>query len=85
VTLNSQSDGDNVIFSVHNETVMPQDVQWQIFSRSFSTKGKGRGMGTYAMKLLTEKYLSGKVYFESEKGSGTTFFLEMPAKLQKNA
>jgi signal transduction histidine kinase len=30
------------------------------------------------MKLLGEKYLHGKVTFESNPGSGTTFSLELP-------
>lgn len=38
---------------------MPRTSQLQIFQRSFSTKGKGRGLGTYSIKLLTERYLKG--------------------------
>lgn len=38
---------------------LPLLVQLQIFNRSFSTKGKGRGTGTYSMKLLTKRYLKG--------------------------
>ena len=60
-------------FWCHNETVMPEDVRLQIFQRSYSTKGKGRGIGTYSIKLLTEKYLKGKVSFVSEAGTGTIF------------
>jgi sensor histidine kinase regulating citrate/malate metabolism len=52
---------------------MPPEVQLQIFQRSFSTKGKGRGVGTYSMKLLTERYLGGKLAFTSAAGEGTTF------------
>jgi K+-sensing histidine kinase KdpD len=64
-------------FSVHNNNYMERDTQLQIFQRSFSTKGKGRGIGTYSMKLLGEKYLKGKVWFESTKENGTTFFIEI--------
>ena len=38
---------------------MPDEVKAQIFERSFSTKGRGRGIGTYSIKLLTERYLEG--------------------------
>ncbi len=69
---------DAVLFSVHNDTVMSQDVQLQIFQRSFSTKGNGRGIGTYSMKLLGEKYLKGSVWFKSAEGEGTTMFLSLP-------
>ena len=67
-----------VCFSVHNPSVMPRTVQLQIFERSFSTKGTGRGLGTYSMKLLSERYLGGRVWFSSSKGEGTTFYAEYP-------
>lgn len=69
---------DAVLYSVHNETAMSRDVQLQIFQRSFSTKGNGRGIGTYSMKLLGEKYLKGSVWFKSAEGEGTTMFLKLP-------
>ena len=64
-------------FAVHNQSFIPKRVQLQIFQRSFSTKGEGRGLGTYGMKLLGEKYLKGKVYFESTEQKGTTFYIEI--------
>ena len=70
---------DNQIrFWVWNSQYIPKRVQLQIFNRSFSTKGVGRGIGTYSMKLLGERYLKGKVDFTSETNDGTTFFLTLP-------
>lgn len=63
---------------IHNPTYMDEDIQLQIFNRSFSTKGNDRGLGTYSMKLLTERYLKGKIYFTSKPSSGTTFMVELP-------
>jgi hypothetical protein len=72
--------GDGVIrFSVHNRAVMSREAQLQIFNRSFSTKGPGRGLGTYSVKLLTEKYLRGQVSFTSADGAGTTFIVTLPS------
>lgn len=68
-----------ITFYVHNESVIPPKVALQIFERSFSTKGKGRGLGTYSMKLLSEHYLGGKVGFTSADGEGTTFTLKIPS------
>ena len=51
-----------VEFSVRNPGVIPPEVQLQLFQRSFSTKGAGRGLGTYSVKLLTERYLGGRVW-----------------------
>lgn len=78
VTVAYVADRQNIKFSVHNSTYMPRDVQLQIFKRSFSTKGDGRGLGTYSIKLLTEQYLSGTVWFETNKPYGTTFFVAYP-------
>lgn len=64
--------------SVHNKTYIEEDVRNQLFQRSYSTKGKNRGVGTYSMKLLGERYLKGKVDFTSDKKSGTTFYIEIP-------
>ena len=58
---------------------MPDEVQLQLFQRSFSTKGQtGRGIGTYSMKLLGERYLGGRVEFISRHPEGTTFTLSLP-------
>lgn len=67
-----------VIFWVNNPTVMPREVQLQLFQRSFSTKGKNRGLGTYSMKLLTERYLHGAISFKVAKEEGTTFYASYP-------
>jgi len=78
VTLYCARVGDAVQFQVHNPSVMPLAVQQQIFQRSFSTKGKGRGIGTYSIKLLTEHYLHGKVDFISRQDTGTIFYVTYP-------
>lgn len=71
-------DNASIQFSVHNQGFMPKDIQLQIFQRSFSTKGPGRGLGTYSMKLLTERYLKGSVSFTSSPVYGTTFYVTIP-------
>lgn len=68
-----------VRFTVHNEGEIPADVQHRIFVRSFSTKGgRGRGLGTYSMKLLGERHLGGEVRFASSAEAGTTFSIRLP-------
>lgn len=73
-------ENSNFILSVNNPKVMPKNVQLQVFKRSFSTKGKGRGLGTYSIKLLAEKYLGGEVWFTSDLVKGTTFFCKIPVR-----
>lgn len=66
------------LFWVRNDALIPENVQVQIFKRSFSTKGVGRGVGTYAMRLLTNNYLGGQVGFTSTEQEGTTFWVRVP-------
>lgn len=72
------------IIKVFNSEVMSNEVKAQIFQRSFSTKGKCRGLGTYSVKLLTEEYLIGKISFISAKDFGTEFTLILPRIISKN-
>ncbi|MCB9450707.1 MAG: HAMP domain-containing histidine kinase [Anaerolineaceae bacterium] len=81
VTLSCTKVGEEIQFTVHNPTVIPDHVQPHIFQRSFSTKGKGRGLGTYSMKLLTERYLQGQVGFCSDPQNGTRFVARLPLEL----
>jgi len=79
VTIGCRKRDGSVEFWVHNDSVIPKAARIQIFKRSFTTKGSDRGFGTYGMKLLSERYLKGKVEFESTRGKGTTFYARYPA------
>lgn len=70
---------NEIIFWVNNPTFISRNVQIQIFKRSFSSKGNNRGIGTYSMKLLAEKYLKGKISFETSRQNGTKFCVSLPA------
>lgn len=76
---------DALAFTVNNPGFMPRPVQLQMFQRSFSTKGAGRGIGTYSMKLLGERYLGGRVSFGTSPDNGTTFQIAFPADVIDNA
>ena len=78
VRLNCHQVDSRISVSVHNSTLIPKDAQLQVFQRSFSTKGAGRGLGTYGARLLTERYLGGEIRFESLPGSGTIFNVTYP-------
>jgi len=78
VTLGARRCKERVDLWVHNQGVMPRESQLQVFQRSFSTKGKGRGLGTYSIKLLTECYLKGRASFTSTEVEGTTFQISVP-------
>jgi len=79
---NRDSNGKHLVFWVKNSKYIKEEVQKRIFQRSYSTKGKGRGLGTYSIKLLGEKYLNGKVTFTSEVDQGTIFYLKIPIHVE---
>ncbi len=82
VTVECEKKNEKVEIRVYNPSAMPEKVQMQVFKRSFSTKGAGRGLGTYGMKLLSEKYLQGEVSFSSGE-KGTVFRAIYPNILSK--
>jgi K+-sensing histidine kinase KdpD len=79
ITLGCTQRSKQVEIWVHNPNPIPDDVQLQIFQRSFSTKGDDRGLGTYSMKLLGERYLKGQVSFTSSE-TGTIFRILLPTQ-----
>jgi len=81
VVMGSRMTNDRLIIYVQNNCVMKEETKASIFQRSFSTKGIGRGLGTYSMRLLTERYLKGAIYFSSTEETGTVFYIEIPLSL----
>lgn len=82
VTVGCEDTAAGIRFWVHNVEVMSSVVRAQVFQRSFSTKGAGRGLGTYSVRLLAQRYLGASVGFTSEPGCGTRFFLTLPKATQ---
>ena len=77
-------DDGGVLFTVQNPSVISDFNQTQVFKRSFSTKGAGRGLGTYSARLLTEKYLGGSISFRSDPTGGTTFSVRLPGQFKES-
>lgn len=77
VWLGADCDAETCTFWCHNEGMIPRDAALQIFQRSFSTKGRGRGIGTYSIKLLGERYLGGQVSFTTSADAGTEFRIRL--------
>ena len=58
---------------------IPEEIQSQIFLLYFSTKGKGKGTGIgLAMTFQIVQMHGGEIWFESEIGKGTTFWIRLP-------
>ena len=78
VRINCRKAGESTRFEIRNDEVIPEKVFYQMFQPSFSTKGSGRGFGTYSIKLLTERYLEGEVGVTSTEEDGTEFSICIP-------
>jgi signal transduction histidine kinase len=65
-------------FHVHNADTIPPLVAAHIFQPHFSSKGRNRGFGTYAMRLIGEHCLGGRVSFVTDAVTGTRFSIELP-------
>lgn len=74
---------NNVLISIQDTGGgIPKEIQDKIFDAFFTTKvvGEGSGLGLDITKKIVEKH-DGKIWFETEEGKGTTFFIELPVKV----
>jgi PAS domain S-box-containing protein len=67
-----------IIIAVEDTGVgIPKEIQDKLFVPLFTTKSKGQGFGSVAVKRMVEA-LGGTVSFESQEGKGTTFTVSLP-------
>jgi len=76
----------DLFFKIKDSGVgIPKKEQKYIFQKFFRAENilkertKGSGLGLYVCKSVIEK-LGGKIWFESKKGKGTTFYFTLPIK-----
>ncbi len=75
----AQRRGQSVFITVSDTGKgIPDEVKPTMFTPLMTTKAKGQGLGLAVVKRLVEA-LNGKVSFESEKGKGTKFTIELQA------
>lgn len=56
---------------------IPAEMQSRIFIPNFTTKSSGTGLGLAMCKGIVEQ-AKGKIWFETEQGVGTSFYVELP-------
>ncbi len=73
--------GDHAQITVQDDGAgIPEAIRGRVFDPFFTTKpvGKGTGQGlAIAYSTVVEKH-GGQIWFESELGRGTTFFVQLP-------
>jgi two-component system, NtrC family, sensor kinase len=81
VTVTTRPSADMVQISISDTgSGIPPEARDRIFSAGFSTKplGEGTGLGLSLTREIIEDTHGGKIWFETELGSGTTFFMRIP-------
>lgn len=69
---------ENVIISIHDNGVgIDESMREKVFYPNFTTKSSGMGLGLAICSDIIQSF-DGRIYFETEKGVGTTFFIELP-------
>jgi len=73
------SENANQKVVIHNQGVIPEEIQPVFFNR-YATSGKagGSGIGTYSAKLVAKTH-GGDIQFTSDYSSGTTLSVTLPA------
>lgn len=82
----AQKTDQGVIVSVEDTgSGIPIEIQPKIFEPLFTTKpiGEGSGLGLDIIKNIVTQH-HGKIYFQSELGKGTIFFVELPTMQIQN-
>ncbi len=70
--------GNKIIIEfVDNGDGISDDIKPKVFIPNFSTKKSGSGIGLAVAKKGVE-HAGGKIWFETEEGKGTHFFVELP-------
>ena len=70
--------GNNFVVEIRdNGEGIGVDKRDKIFVPNFTTKSKGMGLGLAMVKNILEA-ASGEIWFESEEGKGTSFFVSLP-------
>jgi PAS domain S-box-containing protein len=80
IGIETRCEGDRVLITVSDTGCgIPTEIQTRIFDPFFTTKavGRGSGQGLAIARAVVEKH-GGSLEFESEVGSGTTFFIRLP-------
>lgn len=71
---------DNLVFKIQDFAGgLPNTVKSKLFKEMVTTKGKnGTGLGLFMSYSNIKAHFNGDIHFDSRKGKGTTFYIEIP-------
>ena len=73
-------ENSNIVFKIEDFAGgLPETVQEKLFKEMVTTKGKnGTGLGLFMSYSNIKAHFNGNLRYETKKGKGTTFFIEIP-------
>jgi len=76
---------EDVVISIRDEACgIPKDVQDKLFKQMITTKGiDGTGLGLYISYSTIVGRYGGKMWFKSDSGKGSEFFISIPHKRRR--
>lgn len=78
VKIDFRRNGPVALIRVHdNGNGIKPELQEKIFYPNFTTKTSGTGLGLAMCKSIVEQ-MKGNIWFETEQGKGSTFYVELP-------
>ncbi len=78
IDISEKIEGNKVLIVVKdNGHGIPEEMQSKIFTPNFTTKTSGTGLGLAMCKGIVEQS-HGRIWFETNEGLGTSFFVELP-------
>lgn len=85
IVVNVKRASDSIVIGVaDNGTGISEDKREKVFVPNFTTKSSGMGLGLAMSKNIIEA-AKGEIWFESEVGEGTTFFVMLPLADESSA
>lgn len=78
VSVDESMQGSFLVITVtDNGEGIPEHTRARIFTPNFTTKTSGTGLGLAMSKSIVEN-AHGEIWFETEEGKGTSFFVKLP-------
>lgn len=73
-------ENNNIVFKIEDSAGgLPENVQEKLFKEMVTTKGKnGTGLGLFMSYSNIKAHFNGNLRYETTKGKGTAFFIEIP-------
>lgn len=80
IELKSRKEKNNIVIAVEdNAGGIPEMYKKGIFFKMLTTKGvQGTGLGLYLSYSIVTGHFNGKMWFETEEGKGTKFYISIP-------